>query len=182
MKRKMSDLEFRVMQGLMKLVDVVHPHVPVIAKSFGIQPGMTIVDYGCGPGRYAVEFSRLVGESGKVYAVDLLALAMEETEKRLRKNRLKNVTLKLAQDYDSGIPKGAADVICAVDMFHHVDPVKFLQEADRIAKPEGLLILSGGHLSRASIKKAVSASGLWDLVEENNRFLQYAKKKGSPHC
>lgn len=173
---KLSDTEFKVMQGFMKLIDAVHPYVPARSATFGIQPGMTIVDYGCGPGRYTVEFARLTGPAGKVYAVDLVEAALQETRKRLVENRLENVELMLAQGYDSGIPRGTADMICAVDMFHHVDPGPFLKELAEIAKPDGWLILSGGHQSRDSIKKAVAASGLWELAEENRQFQKYIKK------
>jgi ubiquinone/menaquinone biosynthesis C-methylase UbiE len=175
MKKKISNPEFKVMQGLMKLVDVAHPYVPERAKIFGIRPGMTVVDYGCGPGRYAVEFARLVGEGGKVYAVDLIEIALREAEKRLKKNNTANVELVLAEGYASGIPAGVADMVCAIDMFHHVDPVPFLQETERIAKPDGVLILSGGHMTRSRVKKEVAASGLWLIAEESHHFIKYKK-------
>jgi ubiquinone/menaquinone biosynthesis C-methylase UbiE len=174
-KRKLSNTEFKVMQGFMKFIDLIHPFVPARAKSFGIQQGMTVVDYGCGPGRFTVEFACLTGEKGVVYAVDLLELALQETEKRIKERGLTNVVFTLAQGYDSGIPQGMADIICAVDMFHHVDPALFLKEMVRIAKPDGALVLSGGHMTRSKVKKAVASSGLWVLVEENKDYLKYKK-------
>lgn len=175
-KSKLSKTEFKLMQALMKLIDTVHPQIPALTKSFGIQSGMVIVDYGCGPGRFTVEFSKLTGSEGRVYAVDLLEIALRETQKRLNENALNNVELKLAQAYNSGIPQETADMICAVDMFHHVDSEPFLKELYRIAKPDGLLIISGGHQTRASVKREVAASGLWELVDENRQFLEYRKK------
>ena len=127
-KKKLNNTEFTIMKGFMSLADKVHPYVPAQAKVFGIQPDMTVVDYGCGPGRYTVEFARLVGDGGKVYAVDLVEMALHDTEKRLEENGLSNVELKLALGYDTGIPAEAADMTCAIDMFHHVDPLPFLKE------------------------------------------------------
>ena len=176
MKKKLSNLEFRVMQGFMILIDVIHPYVPARAKSFGIQAGMTVVDYGCGPGRYAVEFAGLVGGNGKVYAVDIIEIAVQEAKKRSIKKGLANVKINLAQGYHSGIPSDVVDIICAVDMFHHVDSAPFLKETERIAKPDGVLILSGGHMLRSHVKEEVAASGLWTIVEENKRFIKYKKK------
>ena len=60
-------------------------------------------------------------------------------------------------------------------MFHHVDPVLFLLETERIAKPNGVMILSGGHMTRSRVKKAVATSGLWVIVGENHHFLKYKK-------
>ena len=177
MKEKLSNTEFRAMQVFMKLIDTVHPHVPAQAETFGIEPGMTVVDYGCGPGRYTVEFARLAGPEGKVYAVDLLEAALRETQKRLQEHNLKNVELKLAKGYDSEVARETADLICAIDMFHHVaDTNSFLKELARIAKPDGFLLLSGGHQTRSSIIKAVAASGLWDIAEETKGFLKYKKR------
>jgi len=40
--------------------------------------GMTVVDYGCGPGRYSIKFAEIVGNQGLVYAVDIHELAIEK--------------------------------------------------------------------------------------------------------
>jgi len=172
---KYNRVLFRAMQGFMKLADKVHPHVPALAESFGIRPGMVVVDYGCGPGRYTVEFARLTGPDGKVIAVDLVEIALQETEKKVKQYGFNNVELKLAQGYGSGIPEGSADMVCAVDMFHHVDPEPFLKEVSRIAKPDGTMVISGGHQTRNSIKRAVASTGLWALSEEAKTHMIFRK-------
>jgi len=172
----MRDGEFKAMQGFMAFVDHVHPYVPARAQSFGIRSGMTVVDYGCGPGRYTAEFARLVGDDGAVYAVDLLDIALEQTEKRLVKLGVCNVSLVKAEGYDTGIPDGVADMVCAIDMIHHIDDVPtLLREISRISKPGAALLFSGGHMSRRAVKAKVSAGGAWRLVEEQKHFLRYEK-------
>ena len=178
MKEKMTNKEFKLMQGVMKLIDKVSPHVSRKADSFGIQRGMTVVDYGCGPGRYTMEFARLVSSDGKVYAVDVLEIALQETQKNLRENGINNVELKLAKEYDSGIENKAADIVFAIDMFHHVQNTDaFLKELHRIAKDDGLLVLSGGHQTRSTVKRNIAKSGLWEIANENKSFLMYKKIK-----
>lgn len=177
MKEKLNNKEFRLMHSMMKVIDAVHPHVPFKAASFGVQRGMTVVDYGCGPGRYTVEFAQLVGPEGKVYAVDLLEIALKETEKKVTEKQLGNVSLKLAREYDSGVEHQIADIVFAIDMFHHIqDTDAFLKEVYRIAKPEGRLILSGGHQSRTTTKKAIAQSGLWSICSESGSCLVYEKQ------
>jgi len=200
---KLNNTAFMLMRGFMGFVDHIHPYVSQRADSFGITPGMTVVDYGCGPGRYTVEFCRLVGAEGKVFAVDLLEVALRDTEARLKEQGIVSlkgsdnpgnssdpdspsspgnpggfgfVELKLAQGYDSGIPGEAADMVCAIDMFHHVEPFSFLREASRITKADGALLISGGHQTRGIIKKRVASSGLWELVEEGRQFLKFTKR------
>ena len=172
MKERMSDGGFKLMRLVMKAVDHIHPHVFQKAESFGIEKGMTVVDYGCGPGRYTIEFARLVGESGQVLAVDLVELALDETRIKSTNSGYNNVTTYLAKGYDSGVPSKAADVVFAIDMFHYIqEPPAFLAELWRIAKDDGKLIVSGGHQSRATIKRNLAKSALWEISEENNGFI-----------
>lgn len=173
-RKKLTNTQFRMMQRLMRFADAIHPTPPARAKSFGIKPGMTVVDYGCGPGRYTVEFARLTGPGGKVFAVDLVEIALEETAKRLAENDIDSVELKLAHGYDSGLEDGCADIVFAVDMFHHVEPAPFLKETSRIVKSDGVLLISGGHQTRRSIKAAIADSGLWTLSEETRQYIKYA--------
>ena len=172
----MRDTEFKAMQAFMAFVDHVHPYVPARAQAFGVQPGMTVVDYGCGPGRYTTEFARLVGDEGVVYAVDLLDIALEQTGKRLEKMGVCNVNLVKADGYDTGIPDGAADMVFAIDMIHHIDDIPaLLREIWRISTPDASLVFSGGHMSRRAVKTKVSVGGGWQLAEEHKHFLRYEK-------
>ena len=172
MNEQMSDRGFKLMQLVMKTVDHIHPHVPQKVESFGVERGMTVVDYGCGPGRYSIEFARLVGKSGAVLAVDLVELALEETKRKAMQLGYNNVAIYLAKGYDSGVPDKIADIVFAIDMFHYIqEPPKFLEELWRIAKDDGKLILSGGHQSRATIKCNLAKSDLWEICRENSDFI-----------
>lgn len=57
-----------------------------IVKNIGLEQGMTVVDFGAGSGHYALAAAKLVGEKGRVYAIDiqkdLLAKIKSEAEKR----------------------------------------------------------------------------------------------------
>jgi len=116
------------MEFLFRIIDFVYPYIDKRVQNFGIQPGMTVVDYGCGPGRYATRFAHLVGDNGRVFAVDIHELAIEGVKKRIQKQGLKTITPILAKGYDSGIPDGTADIVCAIDMFFKItDPSAFLK-------------------------------------------------------
>jgi ubiquinone/menaquinone biosynthesis C-methylase UbiE len=43
----------------------------VIVEHLGLEEGMAVLDFGCGPGRLAVPLARAVGPGGKVVAVDI---------------------------------------------------------------------------------------------------------------
>lgn len=170
---RMSDFSFRGMELLFRIIDFVHPYIDKRVQKFGIQPGMTVVDYGCGPGRYTTSFAHLVGDRGRVFAVDIHELAIEGVKKRIQKQGLKTVTPVLAKGYDSGIPDGVADIVCAIDMFFGInDPSAFLKELRRITDPEGFLIIDDGHQSRKETKRKIATSGYWEVTEESKDHLR----------
>lgn len=168
-----SNLGFRMMTGTYNLVDLVYPHVGKRIRNFGvIEMGMTVVDYGCGPGRYALKLAGMVGSGGKVYAVDIHKLAMATVRKRMDKEGIKNIEPVLAEGYNSTLPDNIADVIFALDMFFIIkEPGEFLAELKRIIKPDGWLIIDDGHQPRSLTREKIIGSGLWDIVVETKGHL-----------
>ena len=171
---KMSSFSFRLMNLTFRVVDFFfYPYIDKRIKNFGIREGMTVVDYGCGPGRYTIRFSRIVGEMGKVYAVDIHELTVEAVERKIAKEGLGNVKPVLVSRYDSGLPDCCADVVCAIDMFFVIKkPSEFLGELKRIAKSDGILVIDDGHQSREETRKKILESGHWAIWEETRDHLK----------
>lgn len=165
---RMSDRSFRGMVLIFRVVDFLFPYVGRRVRRFGIREGMKVIDYGCGPGRYTTRFAELVGPSGAVYAVDIHELAVDAVKRKIDKLGLENVVPVLARGYDSGVPDGVADVVCAIDMFFAIkDPTAFLGEMKRIAKSDGLLIIDSGHERRAVTKQKILDSGHWTIWHDS---------------
>jgi ubiquinone/menaquinone biosynthesis C-methylase UbiE len=51
-------------------------------KEKGLKKGMTFADIGCGPGFFVFPASEIVGEKGKVYALDTQQEMLNELNKR----------------------------------------------------------------------------------------------------
>ncbi len=140
---------------------------------FGITKGTTVIDYGCGTGSYLKRASHLVGEEGKIYAVDIHPLAIEAIKKKIKKFNLGNVEPVLVDGYISGLTYGTADVIFALDMFHNIyNPEEFLKELRRIVKQDGILIIEDGHQPREQTKEKIVSSKLWNIIEETKDHLR----------
>ncbi len=158
----------------MDVQDFLSPHhIDARVKTFGLAEGMTVVDYGCGPGRYTVRFSKLVGDKGEVYAVDIQELAIEALREKMERYNLRNVKPVLAKGYHSGLPDHIADRVTAIDIFHGVtEPATFLEEIHRITKKDGLLIIDDGHQPRKTTKEKILSSHRWEITEETSDHLK----------
>ncbi len=50
-----------------------------------IEPGMTVIDFGCGMGVFSIALARLVGADGRVIAIDVQPQMLSTLEKRAHK-------------------------------------------------------------------------------------------------
>jgi ubiquinone/menaquinone biosynthesis C-methylase UbiE len=174
--RKMSDTAFRIMSLIMKTLDSVLGHRGRIERrvgSFGLKEGFTVVDYCCGPGRYVPPTSRRIGDSGKIFAVDVHEMALEAVRKRIDAHRLTNVEPVLAGPYSCEVPDKSAHAIYLLDAIHMIrDTSRFLAELHRVARPDAFLIVDDGHQPREETKAQIADSGLWSISEESADHLR----------
>jgi ubiquinone/menaquinone biosynthesis C-methylase UbiE len=168
---RMPDIAFRGMSFLFFIWGLFGSPGRKLTK-FGIRPGDTVIDFGCGPGNYIKEASSLAGSGGKVYAADIHELAMQAIEKKIAKYKLTNVKPVQVHDYKCYIADNTADVIYALDMFHMVKhPDILLKELHRMLKKNGRLIIEDGHQPRQETKRKISESKVWDISEELKGWL-----------
>ncbi|SRR6266542_3976058 len=169
---KMPYFAFQMMSATFALKDWLFPSVDQRVAGFGIQQGMIVVDYGCGPGRYTIRFAKLVRERGKVYPVDVQELAIETMKRKMNSLGLKNIIPVLAKGYATGLPDHSADMVFVLDMFFGVrDPSALLTEIHRSVRPTGVLILDDGHQSREKTLEKLNTSGKWEIVEASQDHL-----------
>jgi ubiquinone/menaquinone biosynthesis C-methylase UbiE len=172
-QERMSDTSFRLMNLTFQVIDFFSSFVEKRSHSFDLKPGMCVVDYGCGPGRYTIQFAQIVGKTGKVYAVDIQELALEAVRSKMRQYHLTNIQPVLSHGYYSGLPDAIADRIFALDMFFGIkQPAEFLAELKRLLKPEGLLIIDDGHQPREVTRQKILDSGLWVIESETKDHLE----------
>ncbi len=106
-----------------------------------LQLGMTFIDIGCGDGFFSITAAKKVGEKGKVYAVDSDAIAIEKLNLKAKTQNLENITAKVGAAEETVFCSKCADFVFFSMVLHDfADPVKVLQNAEKMTKPAGTLI------------------------------------------
>jgi len=171
-----SDINFRGMVGWYKFKDLVKNLGKHIEK-IPLKEGMTVVDYGCGPGRYAIPIAHLVGEKGKVFALDIQPLAISTVKKKVAGEALSNVEAILVDSYNTGIEESSTDLVLLIDTFHDIsDHAALFQEIHRILKPDGILFMNPGHMNLERAVEIVESTDLFTIRECQKKDMLVAPK------
>lgn len=114
----------------------------VVMDLADIRPGMTVADIGAGEGYYTVRLAERVGADGRVLAQDISREALERLGRRVEKERLENISIKLGEAADPQLPADSFDRIFMVHMYHEVtDPYAFLWRMWPAINAEGQIIV-----------------------------------------
>jgi ubiquinone/menaquinone biosynthesis C-methylase UbiE len=134
----MSNLSFKFMSSYFRIRDFFSPPIDTLEK-IGIRPGWEVLDYGCGSGSYSIPAARLVGPTGKVFAVDIHASAIHEVQKKAEIENLRNIHTILT-DFNTQLPHASIDIVLLFYVLHDFKkPEIIITELNRVIKPGGLI-------------------------------------------
>lgn len=120
----------------------IQPPAEVVAAT-GIGPGMTVLELGCGPGTFTLEASRVVGETGRVLAVDVQPEMIDMVGEAVRRAEATNVEIRLADAYHLPAADASVDAAFMVGVLAEIpDRMRALTEMRRVIKPAGILSVS----------------------------------------
>ena len=107
-----------------------------------IRPGMYVADIGAGEGYYTIRLSNIVGAQGRVLAEDIVPATIQELGRRVQRERLDNVALKLGEPNDPELPDASFDRILMIHMYHEIArPSEFLWHLHDDLKRGGSVIV-----------------------------------------
>lgn len=113
-----------------------------IIEATGVEPGMTVADVGAGTGLFTRLFSEQVGPAGKVYAVDISRVFIDNILKHGREQGQDNITGIVNTAEDVLLPPGSIDIAFICDTYHHFEkPLAMMQSIHRALKPKGQVIV-----------------------------------------
>jgi ubiquinone/menaquinone biosynthesis C-methylase UbiE len=121
---------------------LLHPPGKIIGGY--VRPGDTVLDAGCGPGYFTRAMARMVGEKGRVIAVDLQEGMLEKLKDRATSEGLiSRIRVIKASDTSLNLP-GDEPVSFALAFYlvHEVpDQGRLYGEIARVLVPGGILLL-----------------------------------------
>jgi ubiquinone/menaquinone biosynthesis C-methylase UbiE len=106
-----------------------------------LQSGMVVVDMGAGSGYHSFRMAPLVGEKGKVIAVDIQKEMLDIITKRMKKDGVKNIETVLGTVNDPKLKDSSVDMILMVDVYHEFgEPYEMTEKMIKSLKPGGRLV------------------------------------------
>jgi ubiquinone/menaquinone biosynthesis C-methylase UbiE len=118
-------------------------------QQVGIRREQAVLDFGCGYGAYTIPVAEIVGEQGRVYALDKDKEALNTLMQRVESAGLKNIDrMETSGELEIGLTDEAVDAVLLFDVFHSFyfsrveDRRRLLIEIHRVMKPLAFLAVS----------------------------------------
>ena len=147
-----------------------------LLNAAGLKPGQKVLEVGCGPGFFTIPAAKIVGEKGKVYALDVNPVAVETVRRKIMENNLKNVKIMLADASETGLPDESIDVAFLFGVIHALKDVDaVMREMHRILKVKGILSVQKSWWSEKRLLDAVTKNNLFSFKEKNSRVFKFEK-------
>jgi len=125
------------------------PPAPLLAR-LGLREGDVLLDVGAGSGHFSFPAAELVGEKGRVHAIDIEPKAIELLSEKRDRRGAANVDIHLSSDSALGVPEATGSFALLFTVLHEAEDKK------------GLLLL---------IRRALSRGGRIAIVEFRKAFV-----------
>ena len=113
-----------------------------VVKALDLKPGETIADIGSGSGYFTLRLARAVGDTGRVYGVDIDPDMIRYLNRRIRTSGLRNVYTILSEPDDPLLPDRSIDRFLIVDTWHHIEnQERYLAVMKKLLRPGGQIVM-----------------------------------------
>ena len=160
--------------------------IEVLAR-IGIRRGQTVLDFGCGSGTYTIPAAKIVGEQGRVYALDRDKEALDALMQKAESACLTNIEkMETSGELEIELTDESVDVVLLFDVFHSYyfpqadNRRRLLSEIYRIMKPTAFVSVWPKHMESETgdeVEKANFCLGkeLAETLIHENKNLERGK-------
>jgi ubiquinone/menaquinone biosynthesis C-methylase UbiE len=147
-----------------------------IAKEIGVRSGMSVADFGCGAGYFTIPIAKLVKNSGKVYAIDVVNSALESVLSKAKLYGLLNIeTIRANVEIVGGskLNDQSVDLVLLANiLFQCSDYDSVFRESKRVLKNDGRIVVIDW------IPKKISLGPKFDHCLNENDIKKLSIKNG----
>jgi len=136
-----------------------------IVSHLALEPGMQVLDLGCGPGRVSLPVARELGPTGRLVAADMQQDMLERAAEKIGAARLENVELRLAAAGEGRLGNAQFDRALLVSVLGEIpDRETALAELFDALKPGGILsitetLFDPHYQTRNTVTRLATAAG-----------------------
>lgn len=153
-----GSLDNRVRRLLQNPLKILSPY---------IREGMTVLEVGCGPGFFTIDLAKMVGEKGKVVAVDLQEGMLQKLREKIKGSDIEQrITLHKADEDRIGVSE-KFDFVFLFYMVHEVLNKKaFFDELISLLKTDGQIYIVEPpfHVSKHDFEDSIKKANLAGLT------------------
>lgn len=167
-----------------------------IVSATGIRSGMAVADIGAGTGLFTRLFSPRVGPSGRVLAIDISQVFIDNILRDSKDRGLTNVEGIVNTPRETSLPEASIDLAFICDTYHHFEyPHSTMRSLHRALRPRGTVVvidfrkvpgfsspwvMSHVRSGKETTVKEIEQAG-FELIEElpilsTNYFLRFKKR------
>lgn len=141
----------------------------------GLRPGIKLLEVGCGTGFFTIPAAHMVGSQGRVHAIDLHPLALEEVARKRKEAQLENVAILEADAVDTGFPGNEFDVVLLFGIIPSPTlPLrKLLPEMNRVLKDNGTMAV--WTVFPFFLVRSITRGGLFTYVRRERGVYNFMK-------
>lgn len=133
-------------------------------RAIGLRRGQVVLDFGCGKGRYTIPAAKVVGNKGKVYAMDKDKKALNKLIRSAKKiNNIEFINNNSAVSLEDN----CVNVVLCYDVIHYAKKRKAIyDEIRRVLKPGGLFSVYPKHNKNDDPLDGLANVELKDIIAE----------------
>jgi ubiquinone/menaquinone biosynthesis C-methylase UbiE len=155
----------------------------IILRDIGIKKEQQILDFGCGTGVYTVFASRIVGSSGKIYALDSDEEGLlRDLISKIEKEKIKNIEIiKTSGKIEFPLSDESMDVVLIYDVLHLLDN----DERNKLFMEASRVLIKGGfvsyHATHREGKERFNLEDIHNKMKANGLYLNKEFKRPMFH-
>ena len=144
-----------------------------------LKEGDAVADIGAGSGFYTFRLSPLVGDKGKIYAVDIQKEMLDIIRQRAKAKQITNVEPIMGKISDPKLPDAAVDLILMVDVYHEFShPYEMTEAMVKSLKLGGRIVFVEFRLEDETVPiKLVHKMSEKQVIKEMSEFPQLKHTK-----